>query len=307
MRVVAALGGNALLRAGETPTATVQRRHARDAARALAAIATDHELVVTHGNGPQIGLLAFEQAVCEGEPYPLDALGAETEGLIGYWVEQELTNALGGHDVVALLTRVIVDAEDPAFARPTKPIGRRYDRVSGQAVAETRGWTMAPDGDGLRRVVASPEPRSVIETQAIRRLVDAGIVVVCGGGGGVPVQVDRDGALTGVEAVVDKDLTAALLARALDADVLVLLTDVDGVRRHFGTPHETRVDQATPAELRVLGLPEGSMGPKVEACARFAATGGTAIIAALEDAAAALAGQAGTRVLADAELAAHAD
>jgi carbamate kinase len=298
MRVVAALGGNALLRRGEPLDAETQRRNVAVAARSLAAIARDHELIVTHGNGPQVGLLALQaEAYPEGGAYPLDVLGAESEGMIGYLLQQGLRNALADdRAVVTLLTQVRVDAADPAFASPTKPIGPIYDRLEAATLAAARGWAVRPDGPHWRRVVASPEPASIVELDAIELLVDAGVLAICAGGGGVPV-VEAGGALHGVEAVVDKDLVAALLATELGADALLLLTDVPAVQAGWGTPEARALSHATPAELRALDLAAGSMGPKVEAASRFAeATGGRAVIGALEDAAALLDGTAGTAV-----------
>lgn len=298
MRVVAALGGNALLRRGEPLDAETQRRNVAVAAHALAAIAREHELIVTHGNGPQVGLLALQaEAYPEGGTYPLDVLGAESEGMIGYLLQQGLRNALGDRDVVTLLTQVRVDGDDPAFASPSKPIGPVYSRAAAAELAASRGWAVRPDGPHWRRVVASPEPAAIVEIAAIELLVDAGVLAICAGGGGVPVVGDGDGGLRGVEAVVDKDLVAALLATALRADTLLLLTDVPAVQAGWGTPAARPLARATPAELRGLDLAAGSMGPKVEAASRFAeATGGRAMIGALEDARALLDGSAGTSV-----------
>jgi carbamate kinase len=301
MRVVVALGGNALLRRGEAPEAALQLRRVEQAASSLAAIAGGHELVVTHGNGPQVGLLAL-QAAAYGEvaPYPLDVLGAETEGMIGYLLAQGLRNELAGREVVTVLTQVVVDPADPAFAAPTKPIGMVYDEREAGRLAAERSWVLARDGGGFRRVVASPEPLEIVELGAIRTLLDAGTIVVCAGGGGIPVA--RNGRLGGVEAVIDKDKAAALLAEELGADALLLLTDVDGVQRDWGTPGATTVRSAAVGELRAQTFAPGSMGPKVEAACRFVErTGGRAAIGALEDAAAVLEGSAGTTVVHDPE------
>ncbi|HEX6390408.1 MAG TPA: carbamate kinase [Solirubrobacteraceae bacterium] len=298
MRVVAALGGNALLRRGEPLDAATQRRNVSVAAKALAAIAAEHELIVTHGNGPQVGLLALQaEAYQAGGVYPLDVLGAESEGMIGYLLQQGLRNTLPGRAVATVLTQVVVDPRDPAFGSPSKPIGPVYEPAEAAALAAARGWAVQPDGPHWRRVVASPEPATIVELETIRLLVDAGVLVICAGGGGVPVVAAPDGTLTGVEAVVDKDLAAALLAIELEADALLLLTDVTAVQTGWGT-HEARdVREATPAELRRLDLAAGSMGPKVEAAGRFAEiTRGSAVIGALDDAAALLRGEAGTRV-----------
>ncbi len=300
MRIVLALGGNALLRRGERPDAEPQRRNVLRAAEALAPLARDHELIVTHGNGPQVGVLAMESAADPllSRPFPLDPLGAETQGLIGYWLTQSLHNVLPDREVIALLTQCVVDPADPAFTRPTKFVGPTYDEAAARALATERNWTVAADGDSWRRVVASPEPREVVEARVIRRLVDAGVLVVCAGGGGIPVERAADGTLRGVEAVIDKDLTAALLAETLDADALLLLTDVAAVETAFGTPGSQSIKSATPAELRDLDFPAGSMGPKVEAACRFAGRDGAfAAIGSLTEAGAILAGSAGTRIV----------
>ncbi len=298
VRIVAALGGNALVRRGEPAEVGVQRRNVAAAARAVAALAREHELVVTHGNGPQVGLLALQaEAYRDVRAYPLDVLGAESEGMVGYLLEQALANELPGRDVVTLLTQVIVNAADPAFDRPSKPVGPVYGPAEARRLAAERGHAIARDGDGFRRVVPSPDPVGIVELRAIRLLADAGMLVICVGGGGIPVRVDRTGALRGVEAVIDKDLSAALLARLLGADLLLLLTDVPGVVRGFGTSGATTVARATPAELRALELPAGSMGPKAEAACRFVErTGATAAIGSLEDAPAIVRGEAGTAI-----------
>jgi carbamate kinase len=298
LRVVAALGGNALLRRGERPEADAQRANVARAVHALAAIAREHDLVVTHGNGPQVGLLALQASAYEAvAPYPLDVLGAETEGMIGYLLEQGLGNELPGRAVATLLTQVVVDPADPAFADPTKFVGPVYDAGTAQTIAAQHGWTVRPDGEHWRRVVPSPEPQRLVELPTIRLLVDAGVLVVCVGGGGVPVRATPDGALHGVEAVVDKDLAAALLARELEADVLLLLTDVPGIEVERGTPSAHLLRDTTPSALRRLALPAGSMGPKAEAAARFVeATGRPAAIASLTQAGDALRGMAGTIV-----------
>ena len=297
MRVVAALGGNALLRRGERADARTQRRNVREAVKALAELAREHELVVTHGNGPQVGLLALQGDAYDAvEPYPLDVLGAESEGMIGYLLDQELVNELGARPVATLLTQVIVDAADPAFAAPTKFIGPVYDREAAERLARERGWTIAADGPHWRRVVPSPDPRSVVELSTIELLLDAGVLVVCVGGGGIPVTVDVDGHLRGVEAVIDKDLAAALLAAGLGADALLMLTDVPAVEAGWSTPAAHPLGAVSVAELRSMEFVPGSMGPKVEAACRFASAGGLAGIGALADAAAILRGEAGTRV-----------
>ena len=268
---------------------------------AVAALARDREVVVTHGNGPQVGLLALQaHAYPDVAPYPLDVLGAESEGMIGYVLEQELTNRLPGRTAVTVLTQVIVAPDDPAFEHPTKPIGPVYTEEQARRLAAERGWAIAPDGGRFRRVVTSPEPRQIVELTAIRLLVDHGAVVVCAGGGGIPVTVDAAGALRGVEGVIDKDLAAELLARSLGADLLLMLTDVPAVMRDWGTPHEGAIGRTTPSELRRLSFAAGSMGPKVTAACRFVErTGGTAAIGALADVAAIVAGSAGTIVRPD--------
>lgn len=300
---VVALGGNALLRRGEALSASNQARAARDAARVLGAASTRHSLVITHGNGPQVGLLALmNDAYAQVESYPLDVLGSETVGQIGYVLEMQLDNVIGHQDTVAVITRVVVDAKDPAFGAPTKFIGPVYEAGEAQRIAAERGWVVRQDGPDeqvWRRVVPSPEPRRIVQIDAIRTLFESGFLVVCAGGGGVPVVEDADGH-RGVEAVIDKDYTAALLAEELGAGVLVLATDVDGVYDGFGTPGQRRVSRATPAGLRAGTYPAGSMGPKVEAVCRFVdRTGGRAVIGSLPEVTAMLEGQAGTQVSVD--------
>jgi len=305
VRLVVALGGNALLRRGEPAEAAIQRAHVREAASALAALAREHELVLTHGNGPQVGLLALEAAAYDAvAPYPLDVLGAESQGMIGYLLVQALGRALPERDVVAILTQVVVAGDDPAFANPTKPIGPVYEEADARRLAAEHGWAVGADGAHFRRVVASPEPREIVELDAVRRLLEAGSVVVCAGGGGVPVV--RSGAgLEGVEAVIDKDLTAELLAEGLDADRLVMLTDVPYVERGWRLPTATPIRAATARELRSLTFAAGSMKPKVEAACRFVErTSGDAVIGALDDIAAVARGESGTRIAPEPALAA---
>ena len=297
MLVVIALGGNALLRPGERPEVEIQRENLRAAAAAIAGIARRHSIVVTHGNGPQVGWLALQAEAAAGRPDPLDVLGAESEALIGYLIEQELAPLLPGRELATLLTQVEVDPGDPAFARPTKPIGPLYAEARARALAAERGWQVAAVPGGFRRVVASPEPRRIRELNVIRRLVGAGVIVICAGGGGIPVAPTGAGALRGIEAVIDKDLTSALLAAELGADALLLLTDVDAIYADWPAPAQRPIRHATPAELRARQLPAGSMGPKAEAACRFVErTGGLAAIGALADAARVLAGDAGTTV-----------
>jgi carbamate kinase len=276
----------------------VQRANLRGAARSIAALAREHELVLTHGNGPQIGWLALQaEALRDVRPDPLDVLGAESEALIGYLIEQELAPLLPEREIATLVTLVEVDADDPAFAGPTKPIGPRYDEAGARAIARERGWQLAPVEGGFRRVVPSPEPRRIRELGVIRRLARAGVVVVCAGGGGIPVVITAAGALRGVEAVIDKDLTAALLAAELEADALLLLTDVAAVYEDWPRPCERPIRSATPAALRALSFAPGSMGPKVEAACRFVErTGCMAAIGALDTAADLLDGTVGTLV-----------
>ncbi|MDZ7749645.1 MAG: carbamate kinase [Halofilum sp. (in: g-proteobacteria)] len=299
MRIVIALGGNALLRRGEALEADVQRRNIARAAEAIVPLAAEHEIVITHGNGPQVGLLALQSAAYqEVRQYPLDVLGAESEGMIGYMLEQAFGNRLRERDVATLLTCIEVDPDDPAFDHPTKPIGPLYDEDSARALAAERGWSVAPDGDRYRRVVASPRPVRILEIKTIRdALVDAGVLVICAGGGGIPVVTTPSGDLVGVEAVIDKDHAAGLLARQVDADAFLMLTDTDAVYEAWGTPQQRAIAAAPPGALRAQDFPAGSMGPKVTAACDFVeAGGGLAGIGRLEDAAGMVAGTAGTIV-----------
>lgn len=298
MRVVVALGGNALLRRGERADADVQRHNVEAAVRAVARLAGDHEVVITHGNGPQVGLLALQaEAYRDVAPYPLDVLGAESEGMIGYLLEQGLRNELPARHAATLLTQVLVDPDDEAFRSPSKPIGPVYPEAEARRLAARRGWAIARDGGGFRRVVPSPQPRGIVELSAIRLLLEAGVIVVCAGGGGIPVVAGADGSLHGVEAVVDKDLASALLAELLGAERLLLLTDVDAVELDWGTPAARPLRATTPRRLRRLSFAAGSMAPKVEAACRFVErTGGVAAIGSLTRAAEVLAGDAGTRI-----------
>ena len=300
MRVVVALGGNALLERGDVPAAEIQEKHVVSAVEALAPVARAHDLVVTHGNGPQVGLLALESARDPAlpHPYPFDVLGAQTQGMIGYFLLQAFENALPGQEVVSLVCQTLVDADDPAFERPTKFVGQLYTEEEGRRIAQLRGWEVRPDGDRWRRVVASPEPQMPLELATIRMLVANGAVVICAGGGGIPVSRGGDGLLHGVEAVIDKDLTAALLARELGADLLLLLTDVANVELDYGTERARPIGHTTPGDLENLGagaFPSGSMGPKIDAACRFVrATGRPAVIGRLDDAANLIAGTSGT-------------
>ncbi|MEM9904820.1 MAG: carbamate kinase [Cyanobacteria bacterium P01_D01_bin.44] len=298
MRIVVALGGNALLRRGQPMTSQNQQTNIQIAAKAIATLAQDHDLVIVHGNGPQVGLLALQaEAYKDVKPYPLDILNAETEGMIGYLIEQELHNQLPDRQVVTLLTQVEVDLKDPAFAHPTKPIGATYPQAEAERLAAERGWAIAPDGDAYRQVVPSPEPRRIIELAAIQLLIQSGVLVICVGGGGIPVAVTPTGAIHGVEAVIDKDLAAALLAISLEVDALLLLTDVDAIYSNWGTPAAQPLRLISPEKLRHYSFAPGSMAPKVDAICRFIEqTGGIAGMGRLEDAAAILTGQAGTLV-----------
>ena len=293
-----AIGGNALLKRGEVLSFENQRMNMRASAAALAEAAEAHTLVMVHGNGPQVGLLALEADAYKAvPPYPLDVLGAESQGMIGYVIAQEMRRVLPARGIVSLLTRVAVDSGDPAFSHPSKPIGPVYENGTAGGLAEARGWAMAADGKGFRRVVASPEPRRIVELDAIRLLVEAGQIVICAGGGGVPVTGAAGEVLEGIEAVIDKDLAASLLARNLDADRLVILTDVDGVYRDWGTPAPELLSRARTDEIDISSFAHGSMGPKVDAACRFAkATGRPAFIGNLDDARRVIEGEAGTRI-----------
>jgi carbamate kinase len=302
MRILVALGGNALLRRGEPMTAEVQRANVRVAARALAPVAGRHQLVISHGNGPQVGLLALQAAAYkEVEAYPLDVLGAQTEGMIGYLIEQELGNLLPPDVPFAtLLTMIEVDPADPAFADPTKFVGPIYTDADADALAAEKGWVFKRDGQHLRRVVPSPAPKRVFEIRPIRLLLDQGVLVICAGGGGIPTAwvPGEDRTLGGVEAVIDKDQASALLARDLDADLFVMATDVDGVYEGWGTPAQRQLDRLTPTEAQGRAFAAGSMGPKVDAAVRFvSATGKRAAIGALADIEAIVEGRAGTSVV----------
>ena len=302
MRIVIALGGNALLCRSEPLTAENQRTNVKKAAKALAPIIREHDVVITHGNGPQVGLLALQGASYKPEEaYPLDILDAETEGMIGYMIEQELGNLLPAEQRYAtLLTQIEVDANDPAFSSPTKPIGPVYSKAEAQRIAQERGWRIAPDGELYRRVVPSPQPRRILELSIIKLLVSQGVVVICAGGGGIPVVRREDGSLIGVEAVIDKDLASSLLARALKADAFLMLTDVYGVQNEWGTPHARTIRSVSPEVICGLSFATGSMEPKVEAACDFVEqTGGIAGIGSLNDVQAILRGEAGTVIRQD--------
>ena len=304
MRLVIALGGNALLRRGQPLSADNQLENIRRAAAQLARVAPSHELVLTHGNGPQVGLLALQSAAYTAvDAYPLDVLGAETEGMIGYLLEQELANLLASRTVTTLLTRVEVDPNDPAFAKPTKPIGPVYTQDEAKRVAADKHWVMAPDGDSFRRVVASPQPLRVLGLDPIRWLLERGALVIAAGGGGIPVVRGADGhSLQGVEAVIDKDLCSGVLARELQADCLVIATDVAAVFVDWGRPGQRALGKVTPETLEKYTFPAGSMGPKVRAAADFVrATGKRAVIGSLDQIEDMLAGTSGTQITLDGE------
>jgi carbamate kinase len=299
MRIVVALGGNALLRRGEPMTADNQRANIRIATEQIAKIHSGNELVIAHGNGPQVGLLSLQAAAyTQVSPYPLDVLGAETEGMIGYIIEQELGNLLDFEVPFAtLLTQVEVDANDPAFKNPTKPIGPVYSKAEAEKLAAEKGWAIAPDGDKYRRVVASPRPKRIFEIRPIKWLLEKSSIVICAGGGGIPTMYGEDGKLKGIEAVIDKDLCSSLLASQLEADLLVIATDVNAAFIDYGKPTQKAIGQAHPDEIEKLGFAAGSMGPKVQAACEFARkTGKTAVIGSLSDIEAIVQGSAGTRI-----------
>ncbi len=304
MLVVVALGGNALLKRGEPMTAEVQRANVKLAAETLAPVARQHKLVLSHGNGPQVGLLALQQDAYKAvDPYPLDVLGAQTQGMIGYMVEQELGNLLP-FDVpfATLLTMIEVDPEDPAFKDPTKFIGPVYDEAEAKRLAAEKGWSIKPDGAKWRRVVPSPLPKRIFEIRPVKWLLEKGVVVICAGGGGIPTMYDpkRERLLVGIEAVIDKDRATALLAQEINADLYVMATDADGVYLDWGKPTARRLGKTTPSELRKHAFAAGSMGPKVDAAIDFVEkTGHRAAIGALEDIEKIVAGEAGTIVCPD--------
>lgn len=311
MRVVVALGGNALQKRGEAMTVENQRENVRIACVAMAPVAMEHELVISHGNGPQVGLLSLQASAFDEEStYPFDVLGAQTEGMIGYFIEQELGNLLPFEKPLAtLLTMTEVDPDDPAMADPTKFVGPVYSEEDAKRLAAEKGWTVKQDGDKWRRVVPSPEPKRIFQIRPVKWLLEQGAVVVCTGGGGIPTMYLKEEGLShendynprtlvGVEAVIDKDRSSSVLAKDLEADLLVIATDADAVYVGWGTPDQKAIAEATPDAIEAFDFPAGSMGPKVEAAADFARSrpGATAVIGALEDLPAILAGEAGTRV-----------
>ncbi|MBS1891853.1 MAG: carbamate kinase [Actinobacteria bacterium] len=307
MRVVLALGGNALLQRGEALSAENQRANARAACRALAPVASGNELVVSHGNGPQVGLLALQNSAYSAvDPYPLDMLGAQTEGMLGYVLQQELENELpADRRIVAVLTPIEVDADDPAFGEPTKPIGPIYTGAEAAELETAKGWAFRPDGESMRRVVPSPLPRRIFGVEPVRWMLEHDCVVICAGGGGIPVISTEEPTpagrrRVGVEAVIDKDAASALLAKALGADLLALVTDVDAVYSGWGTADQRAIRRARPDDLADEEFAAGSMGPKVKAACRFVeVTGKTAVIGSMGDAAGLVAGTAGTVIAAD--------
>ena len=304
MRVVVALGRNALVSKGESRDGEIQERHVGAAVDALVPLARDHDLVVIYGNGPEGGPLAHDGAqdpfLSRSCPYSFDTLAAQTQGMIGYWLLQALENELPGQQVVSLICQTLVDAEDPAFRHPTMIVGPAYQDDDAQRLALERGWQVRRDGSAWRRAVASPEPQAVIEMPTIRTLLGDGAVVVCAGGGGIPVCRSTSGRLHGADAVVDSDLTAAMLARDLGADALLLLTDVAAVEIGFGHENAQPIRRSSPSALRIQNCASGSMGPTVDAACRFVeSTGRVAAIGRLEEAADVLDGTVGTLVTSD--------
>ncbi|MFA0054118.1 carbamate kinase [Vibrio echinoideorum] len=295
--VVVALGGNALLRRGEPLEADVQRRNIETAVKTISEIAKVYNVVLVHGNGPQVGLLALQGLEYKKvNPYPLDVLGSETQGMIGYMLMQEFKNYLPDRNISCMLTQMTVDPNDPAFADPTKPIGPIYEEAEARELAEKYHWIVKPDGKHFRRVVPSPRPTGIVEHEAITQLIDAGHLVICTGGGGIPVKKEN-GRLVGIEAVIDKDMSAAFLAKQLDADALLILTDANAVYLDWGKPTQHALRSTTPGELAKFEFDEGSMGPKIEASCEFIQQGGKVVgIGALEDGLQILQGQAGTNI-----------
>ncbi|WP_313814704.1 carbamate kinase [Glutamicibacter sp.] len=298
MRIVIALGGNALARRGEPMTAEKLRANVRSTCQSLAKLAGEHELVITHGNGPQVGLLALQNLAYKDVPaYPLDVLGAESQGMIGYVVQQELSNALDSQrEVITLLTTTIVNENDPAFEHPTKFVGPTYAAEEADAVAAEHDWIIARDGKAFRRVVPSPEPLRIAQASIVSLLLDNDKIVVCAGGGGVPVRAAADGGFEGVQAVVDKDLASAVLSAELQADLMIILTDGDYAAKDWGTDTERSIFAATPEEISKLRFQEGSMKPKVNAGIRFAQAGGKVLIGPLGQIDELLARKVGTEI-----------
>ncbi|HIF9204629.1 TPA: carbamate kinase [Photobacterium damselae] len=298
--VVVALGGNALLRRGEPLEAEIQRQNIATAAKTIAQIAEEYNVVLVHGNGPQVGLLALQGLEFKKvAPYPLDVLGSETQGMIGYMLMQELKNLLPEQNVSCMLTQMSVDPNDPAFADPAKPIGPVYDEAEAREMAEKYHWTVKPDGQYFRRVVPSPLPTGIIEKDAINTLIENDHLVICTGGGGIPVK-HENGQLVGVEAVIDKDMSAAFLAKQLEADALLILTDADAVYLDWGKPTQKALSSTTPSELSQYTFDAGSMGPKIEASCEFIKQGGKLVgIGSLADGLRILKGERGTNIIAE--------
>lgn len=300
MRLVIALGGNALQKRGEPMLCENQRANVRIACKQIAKAYEGNQLIITHGNGPQVGLLALQNNAYKAVPmYPLDVIGAESIGMIGYMIQQELVNYVPKTaKLVNVLTQTRVDPADPAFQNPTKPVGPVYDKEEAEALAKKNGWTIAQDNDKYRRVVPSPDPKQIWGLEPLRALAEKGYITICCGGGGIPTYFDAEGNLVGAEAVIDKDLASSLLASSLDADLFVIATDVDGAYVNWREPTQKRIAQADPATLRSMGFAKGSMGPKVEAACRFVeASGKTAVIGALDKIEEILQGKSGTRVV----------
>lgn len=300
MRIVIALGGNALLKRGEAMLYENELSNVRVACQQIVKISKGNELVITHGNGPQVGLIALQQeAYRDVPPYPLDAVGAQSIGLIGYMIQKELSGLLGpGANIASVLTQTEVDSLDPAFSHPTKPVGPVYDKSTAERLAKEHHWTIAQDNDKYRRVVASPDPKQILGLAGLKALLKHGHLVICCGGGGIPVCVTARGELVGAEAVIDKDLASSLLASSLDADHFVIATDVEGIYMGWRTPQQRLIRKATPAFLRTISFAKGSMQPKVEAVCRFVEkTGKTAAIGSLEHIEEILRGHSGTQVI----------
>ncbi|MGC8480005.1 MAG: carbamate kinase [Acidimicrobiales bacterium] len=302
MRILLALGGNALLRRGDRPDASIQRRHVIEAAQGIARLTDSHEIIITHGNGPQVGMLADESFSDRSltTPYPLDVLDAQTQGMIGYWLMQALHNERPRLPVVAVITQVEVEENDPAFHRPKKFVGPAVTNEIAAQLSSERGWKFSLDGSQLRRVVASPMPKAIVELDIINNLVHRGKIIICAGGGGIPVIRNSQGKLKGVDAVIDKDATAAMLAVALECDLLVILTDVPNVYYDFSSDEPKAIGLIDLATASSLCLPDGSMGPKVtSACSFVRTTGNPAVIGSLEDVASLITGTKGTRITTD--------
>lgn len=304
MRIVIALGGNALLRRTEPLEEQIQRKNVAQACRVIAQVAGEHEVIITHGNGPQVGLLALQNDAYKAvSPYHLDVLGAETEGMIGYMLSQELKNCIPKKNVVAMLTQTLVNSDDPAFKHPTKFVGPVYTKEQAEELVQQKGWVVKADGDYFRRVVPSPQPQRIIEVPIINYLLKMeDLIIICAGGGGVPVTFDKNKKLKGLEAVVDKDQTSNVLALAIKADALIMLTDVAGVETHFGMPNSKKIKEATPEQLKAYAFAKGSMGPKVRSAISFVKSGGKfSAIGALDDLVKIIPGELGTRIVSNSE------